>query len=132
MGLRVKSPLPPETEALISKIIGAAIEVHRHLGPGFVESIYEKALSYELQAQGIKARFQQEVVVAYKGIEIGGQRLDLIVEGKVIVELKAVDNLAPIHVAQLLSYMKATGVRAGLLISFNVRQRKDGLKRSVQ
>jgi len=132
MGLRVKSPLPPETEALISKIIGAAIEVHRHLGPGFVESIYEKALSYEVQAQGIKARFQQEVVVAYKGIEIGGQRLDLIVEGKVIVELKAVDNLAPIHEAQLLSYMKATGVRAGLLINFNVRQLKDGLKRFVQ
>ncbi|MCY3022479.1 MAG: GxxExxY protein [Planctomycetota bacterium] len=132
MGLRVASPLPAETERLVALIIGAAIEVHRHLGPGFLESVYERALCRELELQGIRFRCQQETPVPYKGIDIGGQRLDMVVEEQVIVELKAVEAIAPIHEAQLISYLKATGLRVGLLINFNVRQLKDGLKRFVR
>jgi GxxExxY protein len=126
-----QAAIPGEDEALAHVIIGAAIEVHRVLGPGFVEVVYEKALMHELQLRGVQVERQLDVRVPYKGIQLDGQRLDLLVGGRVIVELKAVSELHPLHHAQLLSYLKSTGLRLGLLINFNVPVLKDGLKRLV-
>jgi GxxExxY protein len=125
-------PIPAADEETAHQIIGAAIEVHRVLGPGFLESVYEKALAYELQLRGLKVETQKAILVPYKDIQIEGQRLDLLVGGRVIVELKTVEALAPIHQAQLLSYLKATKLRLGLLINFNVQVLKDGVKRLVR
>jgi GxxExxY protein len=125
-------PIPVEDEKLAYQIIGAAIEVHRHLGPGFLESIYQKAMEHELTSQGLLVEPQKDILVPYKDILIEGQRLDLRVGGRVIVELKAVDKLALIHEAQLLSYLKATKLRLGLLINFNVSILKEGIKRLVR
>lgn len=129
MPLRIESSLPEELEDLIRRVIGAAIEVHRHLGTGFLESIYERALCLQFQLRNIRFENQKEIAVPYKTFSISGQRLDLLVEGILILELKAVDAIAPIHEAQLLSYPKSTGLRAGLLINFNVQQLKMGIKR---
>jgi GxxExxY protein len=120
-----------EDEAIAHRVIGAAIEVHRLLGPGFLESIYERALLHELELRGLKAERQKPVLVPYKDIQIEGQRIDLLVGGRVIVELKTVDAIAPIHQAQLLSYLKTTKLRLGLLINFKEIVLKDGLKRVV-
>ena len=120
-----------ETDRLAQEVIGAAIEVHRALGPGFLESLYEQAMSIELGLRGIAYQRQVPVAVNYKGHSIGESRLDLLVEGKLIVELKAVDQFAPIHTAQVMSYLKATGHQLGLLINFNVVRLKDGVKRVV-
>jgi GxxExxY protein len=125
-------PIPTADEEIAHQIIGAAIEVHRLLGPGFLESVYEKALAYELQLRGLKVERQKDILVPYKDIQIEGQRLDLLVGERVIVELKTVEALAPIHQAQLLSYLKATKLRLGLLINFNVQVLKDGVKRLVR
>jgi GxxExxY protein len=125
-------PIPVEDEQIAYQVIGAAIEEHRILGPGFLESIYEKALMHELRSRGQVVEKQKDIFVPYKEIHIEGQRLDLLVGGRVIVELKAVESLAPIHHAQLLSYLKATNLRLGLLINFNVPVLKDGLKRLVR
>ncbi len=119
------------TDRLAQEAIGAAIEVHRALGPGFLESVYEQAISIELSLRGIPCERQVAVAVNYKGHSIGESRLDLLVGGKLIVELKAVDQLAPIHSAQVMSYLKATGCRLGLLINFNVVRLRDGVKRIV-
>jgi len=105
-------------EELSRKIIGAAIKVHRELGPGFLENIYEKALKIELSEHDINLEFQKEVIIKYQGIDIGTHRLDLLVENKIILELKAVKELADIHYAQLRSYLKATGLKVGLLLNF--------------
>lgn len=113
------------------RILGAAIEVHRHLGPGLVETVYEVALEHELRLQGLAVDRQMPIAVRYKDIQIGGQRLDMLVEGKVVVELKSVESLAPIHEAQLLSYLKAAGLRLGLLINFNAPRLVDGVRRFV-
>ncbi len=107
-------------------IIGAAIEVHRALGPGFSEGTYEQALCIELRARGIPFARQEEVKATYKGEVVGSGRVDLFVDRSVIVELKAVDAIAPIHIAQTLSYMRMTGCRLGLIFNFNVRTLKDG------
>ena len=106
--------------------------MHRLLGPGFLESVYERALAYELQLRGLDVERQKDILVPYKDIRIEGQRLDILVGWRVIVELKAVEAIAPIHQAQLLSYLKATGPRLGLLINFNVMVLKDGIKRRVR
>ena len=129
--LRVVSDVPAELEQAAEKIIGAAIEVHRCLGPGLLESVYERALVHELQIQQISVHQQVPVSVTYKDIEIGGQRLDLLVEPGVVVEIKAVDQLAKTHEAQLLSYLKSTDHRLGLLINFGQRLLKNGIKRVV-
>jgi len=100
------APIPPEDEDLAHRIIGAAIEVHRVLGPGFLEKIYERALCHELMLHGIECQPQQEILVPYKDIRILGQQLDLLVGSRVIVELKAVTELHPLHHAQLLSYLR--------------------------
>ena len=113
------------------QIIGAAIEVHKALGPGFLESTYESALAVELQIQGILFSRQHPVALNYKGHAVGEGRLDLLVADCLVVELKAVDQLMPIHQAQIISYLKATGLTLGLLINFNVPVLRNGIKRVV-
>ena len=121
-----------EFDELSGKIIGCAIEVHKNLGPGLMESAYEQCLSYELTAAGIKHETQKELPIDYKGLRIdSGYRIDLIVENKIIVELKSVDKILPIYEAQLLTYMKLAGVKIGLIINFNVTKLKEGIKRFV-
>ena len=107
-----------EYEALTGKIIAAAIEVHRRLGPGFIESIYENALVMELHKRGLKVERQLEVPVKYDGVEVGRHRLDLFVEDTIVVELKGIKNLEDIHFAVVRSYLKAIGRAHGLLINF--------------
>ncbi|PWH14990.1 MAG: GxxExxY protein [Anaerolineae bacterium] len=115
---------------ITEKIIGAAIEVHRVLGPGLLESAYEACLIYELTRRGLKVEQQKPLPVVYKDVRLDiGYRLDLLVEDSVIVELKAVEQLLPIHEAQLISYLKLSGYRLGLLINFNVLILKDGIRR---
>jgi GxxExxY protein len=115
-----------------NQVIGAAIEVHRHLGPGMLEAIYQDCLAHELCARGLNAEKEVVFPVQYKDLELaGGYRADLMVQKLVIVELKAVETLAPIHTAQLLSYLKMSGLRLGMLINFNTLQLKDGIKRVV-
>ncbi len=106
-------------EELSKKIIGAAIEVHRELGPGFLESIYEQALKVELTEHGIHYNSQKEIKVKYLGVDVGHHRLDLLVENQIILEIKAVKELLDIHFAQLRSYLKATGLKVGLLLNFS-------------
>ena len=105
-------------EELSKKIIGTTIEVHRELGPGFLENIYEEALKFELSEHRLHYDNQKEIKIKYLGVEIGTHRLDLLVENKIIVELKAVKEFADIHFAQLRSYLKATGLKVGLLLNF--------------
>jgi GxxExxY protein len=107
-----------EHGALTEKIIGAAIEVHRRLGPGFLESIYEKALVIELRKRGLQVQEQLEMIVLYDGEEVGRHRLDLLVEDTIIVELKAIKDLEPIHIAIVRSYLTALGKQHGLLLNF--------------
>jgi GxxExxY protein len=113
-------------------IIGAAIEVHKTLGPGLLESAYETCLAFELRQFGYKIEQQKPLPVIYKNVRLDcGYRLDLVVEDAVIVEIKAVAQLAPINDAQLLSYLRLSGMKVGLLINFHVRVLKNGLKRIV-
>jgi GxxExxY protein len=112
--------------------IGAAIEVHRNLGAGLLESIYEAALFRELGLRGLTAQRQVKVPIEYKGMSLGtGVRLDLLVSGRLVVEVKAVDRLAGIHRAQMLTYLKLTGFRLGLLINFNVELLRSGVRRII-
>ena len=120
-------PLKEVTE----KIISCAIEVHSALGPGLLESLYEEALVEEFKLRNILFERQKEIVMKYKGKDIGNHRIDLLVEDKVIVELKATDAINKIYEAQLLTYLKATNKRVGLLINFNVERLKDGIKRLI-
>lgn len=121
-----------EFDALSNKVIGLAIEVHRELGPGLLESAYEKCLAHELEEHGIECVTQESLAVAYKGLSLDcGYRVDMMVEGRLIVELKSVDSLQPIHEAQLLTYMKLANIRTGLLINFNTGLLKNGIKRFV-
>lgn len=113
-------------------IIGKAIEVHRHLGPGLLESAYESCLLYELLQEGMTVEQQKPLPVHYKGIDLDcAYRLDLLVENSIIVEMKAVEKLLPIHKAQLLSYLKLSGLSLGLLINFNVEILRNGIQRVV-
>lgn len=117
---------------LSEKIIGAAIEVHRELGPGLLKSTYEACLAHELNLQGIKAVRQQKQPIHYKGLEIDeAYRIDVIVEDQIILELKVVDDLNNIHLPQLLTYLKLSGCSLGYLINFNVPLLKDGIRRVV-
>ena len=119
-------------DSITRRIIGAAIEVHRRLGPGLLESAYEICLAYELRQMGFRIEEQKPLPVLYRDVKLDcGYRLDLVVEDSIVVEIKAVEQLAPIHVAQLLSYLRLSGKRVGLLINFHVRMLKNGLKRIV-
>ena len=129
--MRLCSPLSLEAERVMTETIGCAIRVHRTLGPGFLESIYQKAMQAELAATGLSYESERPVRVKYRDIEIPGQRVDLIVERLIVVELKSVARLDEIHRAQLLSYLRTTGLRGGLLINFRVTVLRSGLKRVV-
>ena len=119
-------------DRLTHEIIGAAIAVHRALGPGLLESAYEACLAFELTDRGLKVEQQKPMPVIYREVELDcGYRLDLLVEDSVIVELKSVDQLAPIHDAQVLSYLRLAHRQVGLLINFNVKVLTDGIRRRV-
>lgn len=120
-----------ETERLVTAVIGAAIEVHRELGPGMPEVAYKLALSHELTLRGIARRCEVRLSIVYKGKEVGEARIDILVADRLILELKALDALAPVHRAQLLTYLQVAKLKVGLLINFNVPVLKDGIKRVI-
>lgn len=120
-----------ELDQLARDVIGAAIEVHRVLGPGFLESVYEEALSLEFKLRGIPFKRQVSLGVRYKGKRVGEGKMDMLVKDSLVVELKTVESLAPIHKAQTISYLKATGLKLALLINFNVPVLKEGIKRII-
>jgi GxxExxY protein len=124
--------IPMTDNELTHEIIGAAIEVHKNLGPGLLESTYEECLCHELSQRGIPFERQKPVPVVYKGVKLDcGYRLDLLVGGRVILELKSVEALAPIHDSIMITYLKLSGHRIGLLMNFNVQILKKGVKRVV-
>jgi GxxExxY protein len=129
--IRPDSPLSAEAEAVMRHTIGCAIAVHRALGPGFLESIYRKAMCIELENHGMTYERERPIHVNYRGIAIPGQRVDLIIQGLIVVELKSVTRLDEVHRAQLISYLRTTGLKGGLLVNFRVRVLKDGLQRIV-
>ncbi len=121
-----------QSDALTENIIGAAIEVHRQLGPGLLESAYEEGLCHELKLRDIAFRRQTSLPVEYKGIHLDcGYRIDIVVEGSLIVELKTVKTMLPVHEAQLLTYMKLANIGKGLLFNFHVPILKQGIKRMI-
>jgi GxxExxY protein len=121
-----------ELDPLTGAVIGAAIEVHRVLGPGLLESVYQEALGCELKLRGIPFEPQAKVPIEYKGVVLGEKlRMDMLVDGRVVLELKSVERLDPIHEAQLLTYLRLSRIHVGLLINFNVRVLKDGIRRRV-
>lgn len=118
-----------EFDLISNRVIGCAIEVHRHLGPGLLESAYQECLVYELRRAGVAFHKEWQLPVQYKDVLIDcGYRVDILVEQSLIVELKSVDKLLPIHEAQLLTYMKLASIGTGLLMNFNVKRLADGLK----
>jgi GxxExxY protein len=121
------------TENEIARIVvDAALKIHKTLGPGLLESVYQAVLDYELQKRGLRVAQQVGVPVHYEGVKLElGFRLDLIIDGKVIIEIKSVEALAPVHKRQLLTYLKLTGLRLGLLMNFNVELMKNGIHRVV-
>ena len=119
----------PELNRITNAVYRCRDQVHRVLGPGFLESVYQKALEREFELRGIQFVPQQRIAVDYKGTEVGEGWLDFLIEQKVVVEIKAVDTLAPIHNAQVISYLRTTHHRLALLINFNVKLLKDGIKR---
>ena len=119
-------------DTLSNKVIGCALEVHKELGPGLLESTYEQCLVYELTQAGISFKQQQPLAVMYKGLAIEcAYRIDLLIDESLILELKSVESLIPIHEAQLLTYMKLSNLKTGLLINFNVTLLKNGIRRFV-
>jgi GxxExxY protein len=122
----------PENDRLTESVIGFAIEVHRQLGPGLLESAYEECLCFELKQSGLAYRRQVPLPVTYKSVRLDcGYRLDIVVEQSVILELKTVERLLPVHEAQMLTYLKLSQIRTGLLLNFNSAVLKDGLRRLV-
>ncbi len=120
-----------QLDDLARVVVDAAMEVHRELGPGFVEGVYEEALAVELRLRNVEFERQKPISVSYKGCPVGEGRVDLLVGGLLIVELKAVEKLLPVHKAQVISYLKARSAALGLLINFNERLLKDGIQRIV-
>jgi len=116
---------------ITEKIIGCAIKVHRNLGPGLLESIYENALCFELNQINVKYEKQLKIPIVYKGLSLGEYRLDILVENEIIVEIKAVNRYDPVFEAQMLTYLKVTGKKLGLLMNFNVPVLKNGIKRII-
>ena len=116
---------------ITEKVIGCCIEVHSHLGPGLLESVYEEALSHEFKLKNVSFNRQKPIDLRYKGKEIGIHRIDFLVEGQVILEIKAAESLNKIFEAQVLTYLKALEKRVGLLINFNVLRLKDGIKKLI-
>ena len=122
----------PSSRELTERVIGCAIEVHRFLGPGLLESAYEECLAYELTQSGLIIARQVPLPVVYKEVKLDcGYRIDLIVENRLVLEIKAVEVILPVHEAQLLTYLKLSGIRKGLLLNFNEVLRKDGIRRRM-
>lgn len=121
-----------EYDPLTNKVIGCAIEVHRELGPGLLESAYEECLAYELKVQGLDIKRQIELPIKYKSVELKcGYRMDILIPDKLVIELKTVEKLLPIHQSQILTYLRLSGVKTGLLINFYTTLLKNGIKRIV-
>lgn len=121
-----------EFDPLSNRVLGCALEVHRALGPGLLENVYEQALAFELISAGLPVETQVAMPVAYKSVKLDcGCRLDLLVDRSLVIELKSVEKLLPLHEAQLLTYLRLGGYRTGLLLNFNVPLFKDGIKRMV-
>jgi GxxExxY protein len=129
--MRLVSPLSTEVEAVMTQVIDCAMDVHKALGPGFLESIYRKAMGVALKKARLSFECEKAISVLYDGVELTGQRVDLVVAGAVVVELKAVVRFDEIHQAQVISYLKTMGLRAGLLINFHAPLLHRGLKRIV-
>lgn len=130
--MRVFEPLPPETEALAKQTVDAAMKVHRALGPGPLESVYEKCLTHELNRRRISVRTQVGVPVVYEGLRLeSGLRLDMLVDNQLIVEIKAVEEMNRVFKAQVLTYLKLANLRLALLINFNVPLLRDGIQRVI-
>lgn len=128
---RVVSPLPVEVERVAQATIGCALEVHKRLGPGFLEGVYHDAMAIEMGLAGLSAIREVPIQLEYRGRPLRQHRLDLVVEGCVIVELKAVDRLERIHHAQVISYLRASRLRLGLLMNFNSEYLKQSLRRVI-
>lgn len=131
MGIQIVTPLSAAVEDLIHRTIGCCIAVHRELGPGLVEVAYQRAVCFELADQGIRFERERTVPINYRGHQIHTHRLDLVVADRVLLELKAVERIHPVHVAQILSGLRASRLAVGLLINFNVPVLRDGIKRFV-
>jgi len=131
MKLNAQNPLPEETETMIHDVIGCCIAVHRELGPGFSEKVYVRAICLELAANGLPFEQEKRYDVRYRDAIVGSVRLDVIVGGVLVLEIKAIEELAPVHHKQILNYMRVAGLRAGLLLNFNVGILPDGLSRRV-
>lgn len=121
----------PIEDRLAYSVIGAAIEVHKELGPGFLETVYEEALAFELTLRGIQFERQRPVKLHYKGHEVGSGRIDLLVEGRLVVELKTVDAILPVHTGQVIRYLKALDLNLGLLLNFEAVRIQSGIRRVV-
>jgi GxxExxY protein len=130
-GSHPSSPFSESLERIVHDTIGCALEVHRQLGPGLLEAIYADALAIELDLQKLRFHREFEIAIQYRGIPLRLHRVDLVVEGQVLVEIKAVERMHPLYHAQVLSYLRASGLRIGLLINFNSHLLKEGIKRIV-
>lgn len=131
MTLRLQTPLDDHVESAASEVIHCCLVVHRELGPALLESTYQRALSVLLTERGVSHNLERSVAITFRGQTIAEHRLDLVVDGCVIVELKAVERLSPLHVAQCLAYLRASELRLALLVNFNVPLLKQGLRRIV-
>lgn len=130
--MKIFEPLPPETESLAKIVVDAAYKVHTTLGPGLLESIYEKCLAHELRQRGVSNDSQLAIPIVYEGLPLeAGLRIDMLVNKRVLVEVKAVEQMNRVYKAQVLTYLKLTGLRLGLLINFNVPLIKQGIERII-
>jgi len=128
---KVRSTVPPELDELAERTIGLCLKVHSELGPGMNESVYVRACQMEFEANGVSYDSEKSVPIRYQGRLICTQRIDLLVEGQLIVEVKSVERIHPVHVAQVVSYLRATGLRLALVINFNVEWLRHGIRRVV-
>jgi GxxExxY protein len=129
--LRIASELPPDLELLVTNTIGALLEVHRDLGSGMSESVYAAAARIELAERSIAFETEKSFPVRYRGRFLCNQRVDLFIDGRLVVEIKSVERIHPVHVAQVVSYLRLSGARIGLLVNFNTPMLKQGIKRVV-
>ena len=129
--MRVESKLSPELEQLVRDVIGACLAVHRELGPGMSESVYSKAVCIELTTRGFPFELEKSIPIRYRGQLLCHQRLDLFVDGRLVLEIKSVEQIHPVHVAQTVSYLRVTGSEVGLVVNFNVPILKQGIRRVV-
>ena len=130
--LRTWSPLDPDTERCVSEVVDSGIAVHWEVGPGFAEPVYHNAFCVELEYRGIAFESEKSIVIRYRNTRVGIHRLDLVVAQRVIIEIKAVKGLADVHEAQILSYLRASGLRVGLLMNFGESTLRQGLRRFVR